>query len=56
MGFPGQPMGRPGMTQKFLRNVEGRWPAAKAQELVGTLWDFEKTTDLQALLGRFALS
>lgn len=55
-GFPGKAIDRAGMSAKFLNNVVGRWPAAQTDQLLQALWDFEKTTDLQVLLGRFALS
>jgi 2-methylcitrate dehydratase len=54
-GFPGKPLDRAGMTQKFRSNVAGRWPAARVEELAQALWNFDQVTDLRALLGRFAL-
>jgi 2-methylcitrate dehydratase len=54
-GFPGQPMSRAQMERKFRSNVGKRWPAARVDAQLQSLWDFEKTEDLHALLGRFSI-
>jgi 2-methylcitrate dehydratase len=54
-GFPGQPMSRAGMERKFRSNVGNRWPASEVDSLLLALWSFERTENLQSLLGRFSL-
>lgn len=54
-GFPGMPMDRAGMERKFRSNVGHRWPAAQVDAFLQSLWSFEQTDDLRALLGQFAL-
>jgi hypothetical protein len=48
-------MDRAGMEHKYRSNVGKRWPAAQVDAQLQALWAFESTTDLRALLGRFAL-
>ncbi len=52
-GFPGKPMTRAQMERKYRSNVGKRWPAAEVDAQLQSLWDFEKTDDLRAFLGRF---
>jgi 2-methylcitrate dehydratase len=55
-GFPGLPVDRAGMEHKFRSNTQGRWPAAKTDAILKTLWDFEHASDLRALLGQLAVA
>ncbi len=54
-GFPGMPVDRAGMERKFRSNTQGRWPAARNDAILTALRDFEHTTDLHALLAKFAI-
>jgi hypothetical protein len=44
------------MERKFRSNVGKRWPAAEVDAQLQSLWDFEKTDDLRAFLGRFLIA
>ena len=55
-GFPGLPMSREGMSAKFRSNVAGRWPAVEVDGLLQALWSFDQASDIEAFLGRFALT
>ena len=55
-GFPGMPVDRAGMEHKFRSNTQGRWPAAKTDAILKALWDFERASDLRALLGQLSFA
>ncbi len=54
-GFPGQPMTRSDVEQKFRRNVAKRWPPARTDALLQALWALDRTDDWPALLSRLAV-
>jgi 2-methylcitrate dehydratase len=53
-GFPGQPMSRDDAARKFRGNVGARWPKARADAMLQTLWSLDTAGDVSALLGALA--
>jgi 2-methylcitrate dehydratase len=49
-GFAGRPMQRPDIGRKFLGNIGKRWPRAKTDAVLQSLWVLENTQDIGALL------
>ena len=48
--FAGKPMQRPDIDHKFRGNIGKRWPRAKTDAVVQSLWVLENTQDIGALL------
>src|SRR6266850_2145074 len=49
-GFAGKPMQRPDIDRKFRGNIGQRWPRAKGDAVLQSLWVLENTQDIAALL------
>ena len=49
-GFAGRPMQRPDIERKFRGNIGMRWPHAKTDAVLQSLWMLENTQDIGALL------
>jgi 2-methylcitrate dehydratase len=54
-GFPGQPATRADVERKFRSNIGKRWPREQTDAVLASLWAFDRTDDLTALLSRLAL-
>jgi 2-methylcitrate dehydratase len=49
-GFAGRPMQRPDIDRKFRSNIGKRWPSAKTDAVLQSLWVLENTKEIGALL------
>jgi 2-methylcitrate dehydratase len=54
-GFPGQPMTRADVEQKFRSNIGTRWSRERTDAVLQALWALDRTDNLQSLLGQLAL-
>jgi 2-methylcitrate dehydratase len=54
-GFPGHPVSRADVERKFRSNVGRRWPQQQTEAVLQSLWTFDQTLDLSALLNKMAL-
>jgi 2-methylcitrate dehydratase len=54
-GFPGHPVSRADVERKFRSNVGRRWPQQQTDAVLQSLWTFDQTHDLSALLNKMAL-
>jgi 2-methylcitrate dehydratase len=54
-GFPGQPATRADVERKFRSNIGKRWPREQTDAVLESLWAFDRTDDLTALLNTLAL-
>jgi 2-methylcitrate dehydratase len=54
-GFPGQPATRTDVERKFRSNIGKRWPREQTDAVLESLWAFDRTDDLTALLNKLAL-
>jgi 2-methylcitrate dehydratase len=54
-GFPGQPMSRADVEQKFRSNVGKRLPRERIDAVLPALWALDQTDNLSALLSQLAL-
>ncbi len=54
-GFPGRPASRADVERKFRSNVGKRWPSEQTDAVLESLWAFDRTDDLSALLNKLAV-
>ena len=54
-GFPGHPVSRADVERKFRSNIGRRWQQQQTDAVLQSLWTFDQTHDLSALLNKMAL-
>ena len=54
-GFPGQPVSRADVEQKFRSSVGKRLPPERIDAVLAALWGLDRTDDVSALLNKLAL-